>query len=173
MKKTTIVLTALTALSFGATAFAAQTYEEALHNRKQSVRDWETVISALRKAGVKDDSSAYKRVHEALKRNETRLKHLEKEGPAGFNGPHAQKAGHVASTAATAAAGTGILGKLGGLFGGSKEAQPEAVKAKPMTPTKTTKTVTKPAKKKAKSWGVRAKRAKKRAAVQHAPAKKK
>lgn len=172
MKNMRLGLMAIVVLGFGALAFAAQTYEEALHSRKQSIRDWETVAATLRKAGIKEDSSAYKRVHEALKRNETRLKHLEKEGASGFKRSHATKAGQMASTAAGTAAGTGILGKLGGLFGGSKEstAASEAAKAETIkTAAKkgdvAARNVTKKAHKKA--YGFRTKRSKKHLGVKH------
>lgn len=171
MKKTNIALTAFAVLGFGTMAFAVQTYEEALHGRKQSIRDWETVEAALRKCGVKEDHSAYKRVHEALKRNETRLKHLEKEGSRGYKS-YAEKAQQVARTAGTAAAGTGLLGRLGGMFGGAKETHAEAVKAEAKHEARKVdekahnlKTATK---KKARSWGVRGiKRSKTQHPVKH------
>lgn len=105
-------------LSLGAQAFGAQTHAQLIQNREQAIADWNRVLSLLKKAGVKEDEPVYKRVHKALKANETHLKAL-------TSGTHRGTAGKVAG----AAAGAGLLDKVGGWFGGaSKAPQKEPVK---------------------------------------------
>ena len=58
--------------------FAKMSHSELIEHRKQSVKDWKTVINMLQKAGYSDKDSVYKRTNAALRRSETRLGHLEK-----------------------------------------------------------------------------------------------
>lgn len=107
MKNTIKTLITGIVLGLGSLSYAAQTQEELVKHRQQAIQDWQRVLTVLKKAGIAENDQAYKRVHTALKRNEGRLRNLEKGS---------SRTGQVAK----AAAGTGILGTLGGLFGGDK-----------------------------------------------------
>jgi len=125
------------ALSVGMVALADTSHDQLVRNSEQAIQDWQKVLRSLKKAGVKEHDSAYRRAHNALKRNEGRLKSLQ-----------SGRSHKVVKTAT----GAGILGTLGGLFNqkpsrpAEKKASGKPSRAKP-APKKSEKATKRPAKK--------------------------
>lgn len=86
--------------------FSAASHEQLVKNSELAIGDWKKVLSVLKSSGMDENDPAYKRVENALHRNQGRLKALGKA-----QSPQARQIAQ--------AAGAGLLSKLGGMFGGS------------------------------------------------------
>ena len=131
-------LAALFVVTSGSALFAESTQQELIKNRQESIRDWQTVLRVLKKAGYENDP-AYIRASTALKKSQTRLEHLQ--------GSKSLTKTAAAGTLATKA--RGYLEQLG-LAGSSPEKSP-AKKSEPRKEKVASKTTSKKAPSKVKA----------------------